>query len=125
MEDNLVGYVLNCLDDDTQREVSSWLERDAAGRRRLEQVRQALAPLAADRAEPAPPADLAARTTARVFAEMPLDLPRAPAVSSRSAGSGRPFWRRADLAVAATLLLMVGGLTALSIAHVRRAWAVA
>jgi hypothetical protein len=127
MKDDLVGYVLDCLDEGTQRAVDRYVQT-SEGRRELERVRSALAPLESDRGDPEPPRDLLIRTLALVAEQgprtLPHSLPRAPA-PSRAGGGSRGFWRRADLLVAASLLLLVGGLTALAVLQVRRTSAVA
>src|SRR5262245_7268322 len=121
MKDDVVGYVLNCLDEGAERAVDRYVET-SAGRLELERVRAVLAPLEADRGDPEPPRDLLIRTLALIAEQEPRTLPRAPA-SSRGLGGGfggRGFWGRADLLVAASLLLLVGGLTVLAVLQVRR-----
>src|SRR5262245_4004200 len=102
MDENLVGYLLNALDPETHREVEARLAADPAARERLDQLRQALEPLEADRAEFEPPAGLAVRTLARVAEHTCQDLPRAPVTAaSRAPGLARSLLRRADVLVAA------------------------
>src|SRR5262245_61383563 len=108
MKADLVGYVLNCLDEGTQQAVDRYVQT-SAGRLELERVRSALEPLESDRGDPEPPRDLLIRTLALVAEHGPRTLPRAPRMS-RAGGGGRGFWGRADLLVAASLLLLVGGL---------------
>jgi hypothetical protein len=108
MDENLVGYILKALDTETQREVESYLRAQPEAAKKLEQLRQALQPLAADREAPVPPAGLRIRTLARVAEYRCRDLPRvlvAPPIRSRS--PARSWWRRADVLVAAALLLVV------------------
>lgn len=66
MEENLLGHLLKANDPATQRAVDHRLATDPRAPRDLARLRAALAPLAADRAEPDPPADLWVRTLARV-----------------------------------------------------------
>jgi hypothetical protein len=66
-------------------------------------------PLAADKEMGQPPAGLAVRTIARVAEYSCLNLSRAPIAGCRPAPT-RSWWRRADLVVAASLLLMALGL---------------
>jgi hypothetical protein len=66
VEENLLGRLLNANDPATDREVERWLAAHPAAARHLDRLRAALAPLAADRDESDPPADLWARTLARV-----------------------------------------------------------
>src|SRR5581483_9941420 len=117
MEDDLVGYLLDCLDEEAAKKVEARLAQDVELRRRLDVVRQALAPLAADAAPIEPPPDLAARTLMRV-AESARRLPVAPRVRSFAA-SARSFWRRSDALVAACLLVTVLGLALPAILHLR------
>jgi hypothetical protein len=106
MEENLVGYVLDALDPDTQRRVETYLQGNPEGIRQVELLRQALEPLRADAQEIEPPPGLAVRTLARVAEYCCRDLPRAPAPSRRFGEGGRPRWyRRADMLVAASILL--------------------
>jgi hypothetical protein len=103
MDENFVGYLLNALDDDDRRAVERTLAADPAARHRLNLLRRALEPLAADAAPPAPPADLWLRTMTRIERQAP-PLRLAPRPVS-SLASGRAWWRRADVLVAATILL--------------------
>ncbi|MCI0680599.1 MAG: hypothetical protein L0Y71_00730 [Gemmataceae bacterium] len=108
MNDQLLDYLLDRLDEPAKRQVEARLQVDAAARRQLELLRLALAPLAADQ-EMAPPPNLAARTVARVAEHVCRELPRAPA-PLRSEAAGRPWWRRADVLVAASLLVVFAGI---------------
>jgi prepilin-type processing-associated H-X9-DG protein len=119
MDENLVGYLLKSLDPDTHRQVDAYLRANPEARRRLELLRQALEPLAADADEEAPPPGLCVRTLARIARQQrrraprpaALNLPPAPRPScSQTAGATRGRWRRADVLVAAGLLLTVLGL---------------
>jgi prepilin-type processing-associated H-X9-DG protein len=109
MDENLIGYLLNALDPETEREVKAYLQTHPEGRQRLALLRQALVPLEADRENSPPPPDLAVRTLARVAEQCGQGLPRAPAATNRSVG-GRPVWRRADALVAASILFLAVGL---------------
>src|SRR5205807_8379732 len=104
-DEDLLGHVLKALDPQTEAQVHVQLETDEDARWRLVQLRQALAPLAADKEAIAPPADLAVRTLARVAEFCCLDLAHAPSAVARSTPV-RSWWRRADLVVAASLLFM-------------------
>lgn len=109
MEENLVGYLLNSLDDATHREVEAFLRNDPQARAHLALLRDALAPLQADSEAPAPPPGLAARTVARFDRVPTRKLPHAPALVGAAEG-GRPFWRRMDYLIAASLLFIAVGL---------------
>jgi hypothetical protein len=105
MEENLVGYLLDALDADERREVERRMREQPEARSRLDVLRRALEPLALDRDTIEPPADLWERTVARAEA---LGRPRpALRVVGTAAAPGRTWWRRADVLVAASLLLCV------------------
>ncbi len=108
MRENLVGYLLGSLGDDDRSAVEALLRSSPEARRELALLRRALAPLAADRDEVAPPPGLAGRTLAKL-ADGGADLPRAPREPRPAATPRGAWWRRADLAVAATLLAIVLG----------------
>jgi prepilin-type processing-associated H-X9-DG protein len=123
MDDNLVGYALNALDPETHREVEAYLQSNPEARRRLEVLRNAVDPLALDAGDVEPPPALSIRTLGRVAEYCCRDLPRAPADRVvRAPAAGRPLWRRADVLVAATLLLTAMGVAIpwLSHAHAQR-----
>jgi prepilin-type processing-associated H-X9-DG protein len=109
MEPDLLGYLLDALEPHERRAVEAHLQAHPVARARLEALRRSLAPLEADRDDPEPPPDLAARTVARVAGAGRVELPRAPRPLD-GAGAGRSAWRRADLVVAASLLLVSVGL---------------
>ncbi len=108
MNDQLFDYLLERLEEPAKRQVEARLQNDAAARRHLELLRQALAPLAADQ-ELVPPPHLAAHTIARVAEYICRDLPRAPAPPQSESGS-RQWWRRADALIAACLLILALGI---------------
>lgn len=107
MDENLVGYLLRALDPEAQREVEAYLQAQPDAAKKLELLRQALQPLSADRETPMPPAGLRLRTLARVAEYRCRDLPRTPvAPPIRARSVTRSWWRRADVLVAASLLLI-------------------
>jgi prepilin-type processing-associated H-X9-DG protein len=123
MDDNLVGYLLKALDPDAQRDVEAYLQTNPDAQLRLDTLRQALEPLAADRAEIEPPSGLVIRTLGRVAEYCCRELPRAPVDNVPEAPvASRPFWRRADVLVAATLFLTTlgVGISWVSRAHAQR-----
>jgi prepilin-type processing-associated H-X9-DG protein len=61
MDENLVGYLLGSLDPETHREVEAYLAASPEAQAKLGLLRQALAPLAADKDAVEPPPDLALR----------------------------------------------------------------
>jgi hypothetical protein len=109
MNENLIGYILDALDDDAKAKVAAELLADEELRSRLAQVRLAMEPLAADKEDGPPPADLSVRTFARVAQFCCRELSRAPAAVCRPVPH-RSWWRRADFVVAASLLLLAAGL---------------
>lgn len=125
MEHELIGYVLNALDEPTKRRVDEYLAAHPEVRAKLALVQQAVAPLEADREAEAAPALLAERTLARVAEhvcnpERPShDLPQAPPVVPTIVPSGRSWWRRADVLVAACILFTIGGIGVLTLAKLR------
>src|SRR5205823_931944 len=109
MDDQLVGYLLNALDDEERRQVEAHLHASPDAQRKLEALRSALSPLDSDRAHPAPPAGLAERTLARVTALPRRRLPPAPRVSG-GPGFSPARWRRSDLLVASLAGLILLGM---------------
>jgi prepilin-type processing-associated H-X9-DG protein len=118
MDENLVGYLLQSLDPETQAQVEGYLHTHPEARARLERLRRALDPLAADGDDVAVPPGLWVRTLAHIAQDrcrkprtLPFpgsyrDLPAAPRPAwSQWLGSGGSWWRRADAIVAAVLLL--------------------
>jgi hypothetical protein len=118
LDDNLIGYLLDGLDEETRAEVEAQLQSSPEARRRLNQLRLALEPLAADKDEVAPPAGLAVRTIARVAEYCCRELPHAP-MPPPAAAVTRSWWRRADVLIAASLLLTALGIGIPAVLHVR------
>jgi hypothetical protein len=110
MDEQLLGYLIDALEPDERREVESYLQLNPEANEQLENLRLALEPLASD-AEPIDPPDgLWLRTLARVgeHNKRPA-LPAAPITAgSRALAAPRTWWRRADVLVAASILLCVG-----------------
>ncbi len=118
MDENLVGYLLHSLDEDSQRQMEAYLASSAKARNKLEKLRCGLEPLAADRDESGPSADLLVRTLARVAEYCSQTLPHAPS-APRSGGAYRSPWRRVDLVVAAGVLLAAAGVGISALMHLR------
>ncbi|MBY0525467.1 MAG: hypothetical protein K2R98_18820 [Gemmataceae bacterium] len=120
MEENLVGYLFNSLDPEVQREVENYLSANPDAQRKLDTLRQALEPLAADKdGEDAPPG-MVFRTLARVAEYRCRPLPQAPEPPpAQLAPVGRRWYRRPDILIAASLLIVVGGVSFPGIAHLR------
>jgi hypothetical protein len=108
MDEHLIGYLLKALDSETQREVEAYVREQPQAARKLELLRKALQPLAADSQVIQPPPGLRIRTLARIAEYRCRDFPRTPAPPPiRIHSPARSWWRRADVLVAATLLLVV------------------
>ncbi len=105
LDENLIGYLLGALDEDTRAEVEAQILGDLDARCRLEQLQLTLEPLGADKVDMAPPKDLAVRTIARVAEYYSLNLARAPEAVARSTPLASR-WRRADFVVAAAVVLL-------------------
>jgi prepilin-type processing-associated H-X9-DG protein len=117
--ENLLGYLLNALDENGQREMEAYVAGSAEARDRLEALRRALEPLSADREEASPPPDLFYRTLGRVAEHASRrELPRAPAPSPVQINH-RPPWRRVEFLVAASILIIALGSAASGLAHLR------
>jgi hypothetical protein len=126
MDENLVGYLLQSLDADTQRQVEAHLRTHPESRRRLETLRRFLEPLEADRDGDDPPAGLALRTLAfiardrcRQAPQGRAGLPPAPKVRGEYGPGAWSWHRRADVLVAAGIVVAVVGL---ALAGLGRAW---
>ncbi len=121
MDENLVGYLLKALDDDTQRQVEASLRESPDLQSRLELLQRALAPLAEDRPAPEPRPGLVLSTLARVAEYQCRKLPDAPPPPrSQSLPPTRHWLRRADALVAALLLIVLGGIGSSFIVHLWR-----
>jgi prepilin-type processing-associated H-X9-DG protein len=117
MDETFVGYLLKSLDPDEQHQVEDYLRQHPEAQKRLEQLRRGLDQLALDGGDAEPPAGLWVRTLARVAEHKCRTLPAVPAPASRPAPAARmTWWRRADVLVAAALLLLVGGLGVIGLA---------
>jgi prepilin-type processing-associated H-X9-DG protein len=122
MDENLVGYLLQALDPETQRQVESYLRSHPEAQHRLELLRHALQPLGADADAGAPPSGLSVRTLAHIARHQCRNtasgpriyrtLPSAPRPLPSQFASSRSWWRRADVLVAATLLVAMVGVGA-------------
>ena len=112
MDENLLGYLLDALDRDARRAVEAHLRLHPEARARLEELRQMLAPLADDADAPEPPPGLVASTLAHIAAHQAAHrLLKAPQPSRRQIGMfSRRGPRRADLVVAALILLFSAGM---------------
>src|SRR5438876_12186893 len=78
LDADLLGYLVGGLDESEQREVETELDTHPESRRRLDELRFALEPLAVDRDDPPAPRDLAVRTLAAIAEHCCRELPHAP-----------------------------------------------
>jgi hypothetical protein len=124
MDENLVGYLLNALDGETHQQVEAYLRDHPEAQKRLEILRRAMDPLAADR-DPedirVPPA-LAFRTLARVAeyrCRPEPELPAAPPPTAAAAPPERRWWRRVDMLIAAAIAVVTGSLLFEGVGHFR------
>jgi len=106
IRDQLVGYLMDALDDGEARAVEAALSDPQSGpslRRELDLLRRAVAPLAADRGPITAPAGLASRTVAFVEAQTrPATVPLRPLSPAADAvRSSRSWIDRALLAASA------------------------
>jgi prepilin-type processing-associated H-X9-DG protein len=120
MDENLVGYLLNALELEERRDVERHLRCDPRASERLEQLRLALEPLAADDEPIDPPAGLWERTLGRVEDYQRSNLPQAPVRLLPRASGGRGWWNRADVLVAASILLCLALLIPPSLSYVHQ-----
>ena len=109
MHEHYVGYLLDALEPQERQMVEAHLRADPEARQQLHHLRQLLQPLAADLNGIEPPPGLWVRALACVSEHQCRQLPSAPPPPpSRPVVSGRGWWRRADLLVAASILLCLG-----------------
>lgn len=123
MEQDLLGYLLDGLDTADSRRVEDALEKSAELRAQLVRLRLLVQPLEADAGHPAPPPELylsTLRLIAHARVQQPPPRLRAPAVFAGERSSARPWFRRADLLVAASLLFIVGLLIPYAVLKLRR-----
>ncbi len=119
---DLIGYLLEALDPDEQRQVDEYLRTYPEAQGELEQLRQALVPLEWDREDPELPVDLRMRTLARVAEHRCREKRRLrPAPPVTRTGFFPTWWRRADVLVAASLLFLCAPMLAAWLVSLRRA----
>jgi hypothetical protein len=120
MDENLVGYLLKALEPEEQREVERYLQTHPGADKRLEELQRGLDLLSRDAGDDEPPSWLWVRALARVAEHKCQTLPAAPAVAAHAAPAGRSgWWRRADVLVAALLLVVIGALVVAWVARFR------
>jgi hypothetical protein len=108
MREQLVGYLLDALDEGEIRELEAVLadaEKGASLRRDLELLRRAVGPLAADRRPAAAPPELASRTLAFVTAQSRPEIEplRRLSPATDAVGPGRRAWLDRMLVAASAL----------------------
>jgi prepilin-type processing-associated H-X9-DG protein len=106
MDENLVGYLLDALEPEERRAVEEHLRADPEARVRLQRLRSLMQPLGCDVGPVEVPAELWVRTLGRVAEYSCRSLPAVPAApTARPTVPIRSWWRRADVLVAACLLV--------------------
>lgn len=104
MHPDLIAFASGALDEPARSRLEAQLRTDAALRRELTQVRRQLGPLLEADAV-APPPGLVMDTLALVAEHACRDLPKAPSETRAGSMADRPWWRRADALVAASIAL--------------------
>lgn len=122
MDLDLVGYLCGSIDPEERSRTEEALRNDPAMRTRLDRVRNRLAPLEHLREIEPPRPGLADRTLS--FITEKVRAQRAAEVRPISK-SGEPVypswrWRRVDIAVAAGILIVIGGLSVSGVSRVRQ-----
>lgn len=121
MDENLVGYLLDALDPETQRGVERYLAERPEAQKQVELLRQALQPLECDRNSIEPPPTLWLRTLARIAEHRCQTLPAAPepVILRATPAVSRTWWRRSDIIAAAGVLLCLSLLVPPVLSHWR------
>lgn len=118
LEQELLGYLLEALEDSERESVEEQLRRDSKLRRQLGRMRRLIQPLQQTRRQYTPPADLVARTCqfvashselrAETASEAPIKRPAALQTGATSAAVAPPSWVSRfswqDLAAAAVIV---------------------
>jgi hypothetical protein len=125
MDLDLVGYLFGLLDPDDRARTEDALRSDPAARANLERLRANLAPLAIARSEEFPPAGLADRTLALIASRGQIrnmsGTSHVPSlVSVREPVFAPPRWGRMDAVIAASILILVGGLGMSGVGQLRK-----
>ena len=111
MDENLVGYLLKALDVEEQREVEAYLRRHPQCKSGLRSCAASWMSWPSTRSTPNRRRGSRVRTLAHVVEHTCQTLPMLPPAAIRSSPASRGTrWRRADVLVAACLLVLVGGL---------------
>jgi hypothetical protein len=119
MEETFAGYLLNALGPVRERQVEQYLVDHPHARPHLEQLKRTLDLLAMDMEIEGPPLNLRFQTLARIAEFRCRTLPQAPEPTRSQRSSGRAWWRRVDVIVAACLLVVLAGIGS---AWVYRSW---
>ncbi len=121
----LIDYLLDTLPPEQRRQVEDRRHADAAWAARLEQLRRRLRPLERERRAVLPPPGLARRTIRALHRLLPRwpspiwlsTLPRAPRPDRDAVAVPAP--RRADVVIAASILLVSAALVSCAIGKIR------
>jgi len=124
MEQHFIEYLLDALEERDKQQVEDYLAEHPEAQEKLALLKQALAPLAADKDDAPAPSLLVERTLARVAEHICSPdrhegLPQAPELSPASLPAPRSWWRRVDVLVAACMLVTVIGVSAIVLVRMR------
>jgi hypothetical protein len=114
---DLLGYLLDALPDEDRVRLEARLAESEALRSQLEALRLSVSTLALDRECDEPPAELAFRTLQKIVAHSCRITRVAPPPPEGATGSSG--WRRADVFIAASVLLVVGALSVPVVLHLQ------
>ncbi|MSR30799.1 MAG: hypothetical protein EXR99_04760 [Gemmataceae bacterium] len=110
MDDQTLRYAMNLLSPSEAGVMESRLASDIALRHELDQIQQLLKPLSLDREAPLPSSGLGRKTIQRAKATLTRTIPMAPRLRNQSAWGSSSSLKRRDLLLAASLLILVGGI---------------
>jgi prepilin-type processing-associated H-X9-DG protein len=120
MDLDLVGYLYGLLEPEEDARTEVALRADPRARAQLERLRANLSPLAAIRDDTPPPAGLVDRTLALIAKKNPSTPIRQVSPSSSEPVFAPSRWRRIDAVVAASVMILVGGLGVSGVTHVKK-----
>jgi hypothetical protein len=112
MEEHLVGYLMNSLEPEEHQQVEQYLQEHPEAQQRLDLLKRSLEPLSADQDTIEPPHHMCFRTIARIAEFSCRTLPPAPEIvpaAEAPPAALTPWYRRADVLVAASLFIAVLG----------------
>jgi hypothetical protein len=124
MDLDLVGYLFGLLDPADRERTEAVLRADPTAQANLDRLRVNLAPLTAARGDELPPIGLADRTIALVTRHAnngrPVPSHRPVLGTDREPAFAPSRWGRVDVLIAASILIVVGGLGVSGIGRVQK-----